>query len=114
MTTDDKPGTWAPEACTLPTAERPLRVAEFDDLFVTALRGQQRTAPTRLRWHLDPAAEDRARDLTARETACCSFFTFTFAPTADSLNLEVAVPHTQVAVLDALAARAAAAAGVSE
>lgn len=23
---------WAPQACTLPTAERPLRVAEFDDL----------------------------------------------------------------------------------
>jgi hypothetical protein len=27
------PDDWAPDACTLPTAERPLRVAEFDDLF---------------------------------------------------------------------------------
>ena len=26
----------APDACTLPTAERPLRVAEFDDLFANA------------------------------------------------------------------------------
>jgi hypothetical protein len=31
--------TWAQEPCTLPTAERPLRVAEFDELFASA-RGQ--------------------------------------------------------------------------
>ena len=29
---------WAPEACSLPTAERPLRVAEFDELFTAVLR----------------------------------------------------------------------------
>jgi hypothetical protein len=46
----------------LPTAARRLRLAEFDDLFTTALRGQQRLSPTRLRWRLDPAAEDTARD----------------------------------------------------
>ncbi len=102
----------APEACTLPTAERPLRLAEFDDLFATALRGQHRPTPTRLRWELDPAAEATARDLTARESACCSFFTFTFdsrrtAP-GGPLELLAEVPAGQVAVLDALAARAAA------
>jgi hypothetical protein len=26
---------WVPEACTLPTAERPVRRAEFDNLFTT-------------------------------------------------------------------------------
>ena len=101
-----------PEACTLPTTERPLRLAEFDDLFASALRGQQRPAPTQLRWHLDPAAEAAARDLTARESACCSFFAFTFGPegaTPDgSLALLVEVPVGHVDVLDALAARAAA------
>jgi hypothetical protein len=35
---------WVPEACTLPTVEQPLRVAEFDDLFATALRGIARPA----------------------------------------------------------------------
>ena len=47
---------WVPEACTLPTVDRPVRLAEFDDLFATALRGQQRLSPTVLRWRLDPAA----------------------------------------------------------
>jgi hypothetical protein len=27
-----------PDACTLPTAEQPLRLAEFDELFATAVR----------------------------------------------------------------------------
>ncbi|WP_239166959.1 hypothetical protein [Actinoplanes italicus] len=40
---------------------RPLRVAEFDDLFATSMRDQQRLSPTRLRWRLDPAAEATAR-----------------------------------------------------
>ena len=37
---------WAPDACTLPTSERPLRVAEFDDLFAYVLRSDAaRAAP---------------------------------------------------------------------
>lgn len=107
-TTEDTTG-WVPEACTLPTAERPTRVAEFDDLFATALRAQQRMTPTRLRLHLDPAAEGRVRDLTGRETKCCSFFTFTFAHAGGVLQLDVAVPASHVDVLDGVAHRAAAA-----
>jgi hypothetical protein len=106
MTTNDE--AWVPEACALPTAERPLRLAEFDALFVTALRDQQRLSPTRLRWRLDPAAEQTARDLTARETVCCSFFAFTFAPADGAVQLDVEVPAAHVDVLDALAGRAAA------
>jgi hypothetical protein len=97
---------WVPEACTLPTVERPVRLAEFDNLFATALRGQQRLSPTALRWRLDPAAEVTARDLTARESSCCSFFTFSFAPAGDFLDLDVRVPPAHVEVLDALADRA--------
>ena len=33
---------WVPEACTLPTVEQPLRVAEFDELFATAVRPVER------------------------------------------------------------------------
>lgn len=46
-----------------------------------------------------------ARDLTGRETQCCSFFTFTFERAGDRLWLEAQVPPAQVPVLDALAAR---------
>jgi len=98
--------TWAPEACTLPTVDRPPRLAEFDDLFATALWEQQRMSPTELRWRLDPAAEAKARDLTGRESLCCSFFQFTFDGDGDALRLDVRVPAAYVEVLDALARRA--------
>jgi hypothetical protein len=106
MTTDDQ--VWVPAACTLPTAERPLRAAEFDDLFATALRGQQRLSPTALRWRLAATAEAAVRDLTARETECCSFFSFTVTPDGEVVRVDIDVPAAHVAVLDALAARAAA------
>lgn len=48
---------WVPQACTLPTAERPLRVAEFDELFASSLRGLDRWAPTGLRIDLEPTPE---------------------------------------------------------
>src|SRR5690242_1648595 len=100
------------EACTLPTPDRPLRAAEFDDLFAH-VRRVERPAPTRLRLEFaedlvdPPAVAARAADLAVRETACCSFFTFTLAVTGAGTSLEVAVPAGQVAVLDALATRAA-------
>jgi len=106
MTTNDQ--AWVPQACTLPTAERPVRTAEFDELFATALRGQQRLAPTVLRWRLDPAAETAARELAGRESGCCSFFTFTFAQAGDAVQVDVEVPAASAGVLDALAERAAA------
>lgn len=101
-------GGWVPEACTLPTVEQPLRMVEFDELFARALRGQVRISRSVLRWSLDPGVEAAARDLAARESACCSFFTFEFTRTESGLQLDVLVPAAQVAVLDGLAARAAA------
>ena len=108
---DDDAGCAAVDDCTLPTAERPLRVAEFDELFARSVRSQERAGRVRLRWTLDPVAEAVARDLTARESRCCSFFTFTFRGGAGddgALVVEVEVPEARVAVLDALAERAAA------
>ena len=69
---------WVPEACTLPTAEQPLRLAEFDALFTAAVRGSTRLSPTHLRLQLtgDPDLEAVVRDLTVRESECCSFFMF--------------------------------------
>ncbi|MGW5576372.1 hypothetical protein [Micromonospora chokoriensis] len=106
IATDDA---WVPEACTLPTAERPLRLAEFDQFFADAVRGLDRLSAQHLRLHLDGGTrvEEAARDLTARESSCCSFFTFDLSrPDADSLSLDVRVPAAHVDVLDALAERA--------
>lgn len=99
---------WVPAACTLPTVDQPLRLAEFDELFATSLRHQQRRTPTRLQWQLDSTAEDAVRDLTARESACCSFFAFTVSAAVDQVEVEIQVPSAYVPVLDALAVRAAA------
>jgi hypothetical protein len=104
---------WVPEACTLPTVERPLRLAEFDELFTTSVLSVERLDPARLRLDLEPDASvaARAADLVVRETGCCSFFTFTLTATGGTVQLDVAVPAAQVDVLDALADRAAAGTG---
>ena len=93
-----------PEACTLPDAERPLRVAEFETLFAQAV-AMERIGPRHLRLDLTggPDVEPTVRDLTARETACCSFFTFTIAATGPGLvRLDIEVPAAHVDVVDAL------------
>jgi hypothetical protein len=102
---------WAPEACTLPTAQQPLRVAEFDDLFAQALREVHRPDATSLRLALGggQATEARVRDLTTRESACCAFFDFRVTRRDTDVVLEVRVPPAHVDVLEALAVRAAAA-----
>jgi hypothetical protein len=101
---------WAPvDACALPTAEQPLREAEFTELFRTALRGMQRREPGRLRLFLAAEAEGSARDLVARESSCCSFFDFRLTTTDGALTLDVRVPEARIEVLDGLARRAGAA-----
>ena len=100
--------TWVPDACTLPTAQRPLRAGEFDDLFRHALRRVERVSAARAVLTLagEPAVYETARDLTARESSCCSFFAFHVTRGATDVRVAVAVPPARVDVLDALVARA--------
>ena len=99
---------WAPEACTLPTQQRPLRIAEFDELFTEEVSEVQRTAPDLALLYLrpEPAVAARAADLSVRETGCCSFFEFSLVATGGHLTLQVRTPPEHVAVLDALVERA--------
>ncbi|MFC9245771.1 hypothetical protein ACFT7S_17680 [Streptomyces sp. NPDC057136] len=96
--------TWVPQSCTLPTTEQPLRVAEFDALFAERLTKVSR--PGRLQLHLvltgGPGVEERVRDLLARESGCCSFFTFTVTAAPDEIGVDVEVDAAHEAVLDAL------------
>jgi hypothetical protein len=98
------PDDWAPDACTLPTAERPLRVAEFDDLFAFVVRAE-RSQPRRLDLVLRRIVESPARDLARREGQCCSFFTFDFEAVGDDVVMRIGVPPEHLEVLDALEAR---------
>jgi hypothetical protein len=90
-------------ACTLPTAERPLRVAEFTALFA-GLTGVDRRGPGSLRLRMAdrPGLAAEAADLTARESECCSFFAFGLARAVGDLLLDVCVPDAHVDVLDGL------------
>jgi hypothetical protein len=99
---------WVPEACTLPTADQPPRVAEFNELFATSVRDIERITPSRLRLTLDPSAAARTADLMVRESGCCTFFNFTLTALGDRLQLDIRVPTGQTAVLDAINARACA------
>lgn len=94
----------APEACTLPTVERPLRVAEFDRLFARAAADVERIGPRSARITLppDPQTAAEAAHLVVRETECCSFFTFSLTATGGRLHLDVDVPESQTSVLDAV------------
>jgi len=91
-------------SCTLPTAERPLRAAEWGDLLASAATAVRRTAAQQatVRLRPDPAVAARAGDLAVRETQCCSFFTFGLIASGGGLELTVTVPAAQTAVLDAL------------
>ncbi|MFF7265091.1 hypothetical protein ACFZCL_33090 [Streptomyces sp. NPDC008159] len=101
---------WVPQSCTLPTEERPLRVAEWDGLFAERLREVSQPDPLRLRLELggDAGIEVQVRDLMEKESGCCSFFTFTITPSTDALLLEIAVDEAHGPVLDAMATRAGA------
>ena len=98
--------TWVgPDACTLPTVEQPVRAAEFNSLFGDALTSVERASRTSARFALTDGEETagRAQDLAARETECCSFFTFTITPTGPvSAVMEVTVPEAHADVLAAL------------
>lgn len=99
---------WAPDACTLPTVDQPIRLAEFDDLLGADALGVRRVNAGCVAIDLRPdhAVAARAADLAARESGCCSFFTFTLRITDGTTILEIATPAAYVTVLDALVARA--------
>lgn len=97
---------WIPDTCTLPTVDRPLRVAAIDQFVIDSVLSIDQVDPTTLRLIIDGAAIDRARDLAAQETVCCTFFDFTMTPLADgTATMQVSAPAAQLPVLEALAAR---------
>ncbi|WP_405177900.1 hypothetical protein OG225_27185 [Nocardia sp. NBC_01377] len=114
MTTDDHSDPMMNlSACTLPTVQRPTRLAEFDAFFADSVRTARRADSTRLELTLTDAfdAESVGRDLAARESTCCSFFTFTFTfeDTPAGTVMRIEAPVAYVEVLDALTERARAA-----
>jgi hypothetical protein len=91
---------WDPETCTLPIVERPVRRAEFDDLFARDVLAVHHESPERIRLALcpDPEAVARAAGLAMREAGCCSFFAFqlSIADASAMLTIEAGTAHAPV------------------
>ncbi len=106
---------WAPAACTLPTAEQPLRLAEFDALFINHVQQVHRADARRVVLALTggPQVAGTAADLAARESACCSFLTFDLIITNGTVTLAVSTTAAHTDVLAALADRAELLAGAA-
>jgi hypothetical protein len=97
-----------PAACTLPSAEQPIRVAELNTLLTAAIGGE-RLSERRLRLVLTGPGDfaSHVRDLVAREADCCSFFTFVVAEDLTGrVVLDVEVQAGYTGVLDGWASRA--------
>jgi hypothetical protein len=96
------------DACTLPTVDRPTRLAEFDSLFTDSARNvtRDRDGVVRIRLSGTTGLTEQVRNLAQRETECCSFFTFVIDGVDEDLTLAVSVPPERRAILDALADRA--------
>lgn len=78
------------------TAEE--RLAEYRELFATALIGRERTVEgIRFRFHDAPGLESHVRDLAAREKACCAFFTFTITVHGDEVWWDSSVVDDDIA-----------------
>ena len=96
------------QACTLPTVERPLRLAEFDAVFADHLVEVMEVSATGAALHFTGGVDLSATlaDLTARESQCCSFFEFELTDSNDSVRLDVNVPPAHADILTALVERA--------
>lgn len=98
--------TWVPLACTLPTTEQPLRVAEFDAFFAQDALAVTRRTALLLSIAVRPEAAGRAATLAVEETACCSFFSFDLKVTGGEVVLSVSVEPAHAEVLAAVGDRA--------
>jgi hypothetical protein len=93
---------WVPDACTLPSTDRPLRVREFERLFAEALTAvSSRPDGRSLRLVLTdgPGVYETAADLAARESECCSFFLFNVTRGSGAVTMDVRVDEAHTDVL---------------
>jgi hypothetical protein len=98
----------APVACSLPLADQPGRVAEWDRLFADAVSD---VSPIEggVRFVVDRTAARPAAvaDLADRESQCCAFLCFALVIGDGTLRLDVTSGAVYADVVEALAARAA-------
>lgn len=81
----------APATCTLPAADRPGRLGEWQRLLGQAHGGGR--VDGGLAFFLAPALAGQAAELAAAEQECCAFFEFALHLAGGELRLEVRAPE---------------------
>ena len=84
--------------CTLTDDDARARFAEYDRLLAAAYVGRERTEAG-MRWTLRPGVGEWARDLAARERACCAFLTISVDEVGDGVLWEVTADPAAQAVV---------------
>ena len=87
--------------CTLTADDARERLAEYARLFAAAYAGRERTA-TGMRWSLraGQGIAEWARDLAARERACCAFLTIAVTKEGDRVLWELSAEQAAQPVVD--------------
>ena len=87
--------------CTLTDDDARSRLDEYARLFAAAYVGSERTS-VGMRWSLRaaPGIADWARDLAAREAACCVFLTIAVTEEGDRVLWEVSADPTAQPVVE--------------
>ena len=87
--------------CTLTADDARDRLAEYGRLSPAAYAGRERTTAG-MRWWLraDPGIAEWARDLAARERACCAFLTIAVTEDGDRVRWEASAEPAAQAVVD--------------
>lgn len=78
-----------PVACTLDAADRPSRMAAWDELLAQVTERERLDAGIRLTFPPDPMLAGRLGELAVREQACCAFLTFALRPGTAGVILEI-------------------------
>lgn len=87
--------------CTLTDDDTRSRLDEYARLFAAAYAGRERTAAG-MRWTLraEPGVAEWARDLAARERACCAFLTIGVTVADDRVRWEVTAEQAAQPVVE--------------
>jgi hypothetical protein len=96
----DVPTPAVPIVCDMTTAPDtgPERIAEYQRLFAQHLIGREKTPQgIRFRYRAEPGVEEWVRDLSAREKACCAFFSFTITRVGDQVLWDASVVEDDLA-----------------
>ena len=92
-----------PIACTLSASDARSQLSEWQGILSHSVDNSERVSPNRLQLRFSADADiESVINLAQRESACCTFFSFSIEIATDHLLLIIEVPNEAVQILDQL------------